>query len=101
MSSMLAMGMPAHVAFFVCILQDVDVLGDAVRLGVVVVHVGAEGNHDDGVGSGKLGGIAVFGDTAERVRGCDCHGGASSFFGIKFKLDFNCRRQWGTKGRII
>ncbi len=44
-------------------------------------------NDDDqgnGVGSGELGGIAVFGDTAERVHGCNGHGGASSFFGIKF-----------------
>ena len=56
---------------------------------------------ENGIGSGKLGGIAVFGDMAERIRGCDGHGGASSFFGIKFELDFHCRRQWGTKGRII
>ncbi len=65
--------------------------------------MGAIKNRDDenqgnGVGSGKLGGIAVFGDTAECVRGCNGHGGASSFFGIKFELDFYCRRQWGTKG---
>jgi hypothetical protein len=55
------------------------------------VHVGVEGNHVNGVGSGKLGGIAVFGHTTERVRGYDGHGGASSFFGIKFELDFHCR----------
>ncbi len=54
-------------------------------------RVGAVKNSDDdnqgnGVGSGKMGGIAVFRDMAEHVRGCDGHGGASSFFGIKFKL---------------
>ncbi len=43
------MGMPARVAFFLRILQHVDVLGDAIRLGVVVVHVGAEGDHVNGV----------------------------------------------------
>ena len=45
-----------------------------------------DANQGDGVASGKLGGIAVFGDTTERVRGCDGHGGASNFFGIKFEL---------------
>jgi hypothetical protein len=30
-------------------------------------------------------------DTAERIRGCNGHGGASSFFGIKFELDFHYR----------
>jgi hypothetical protein len=66
-------------------------------------RVGAVKNRDDdaqgdGVGSGKLGGIAVFGDTAERVCSCDGRGGVSSFFGIKFELDFHCRRRWGAKG---
>jgi hypothetical protein len=36
-------------------------------------------NQGNGIGSGKLGGIAVFGYMAERIRGCDGHGGASSF----------------------
>jgi hypothetical protein len=58
-------------------------------------------NQGNGIVSGKLGGIAVFGDTVERLRGCDGHSGASSFFGIKFELDFHCRQRWGTKGRII
>ena len=55
-------------------------------------------NQGNGIGSGDLGGIAVFGDTAERVRGCNGHGGTRSFLGIKFELDFHCQRQWGTKG---
>ncbi len=34
---------------FLRILQHADVLGDAVCLGVVVVHVSAEGDHVNGV----------------------------------------------------
>ena len=36
---------------FLGILQHGDVLGDAIRLPVVLVHVGAEGDHVDGVKS--------------------------------------------------
>jgi hypothetical protein len=38
---------PLHL--FLCILQHDDVLGNAIRLHVVLVHVGAEGDHVDGV----------------------------------------------------
>jgi hypothetical protein len=51
-------------------------------------------NDDDqsnGVGSGKLGRFAVFGDTAERVCGSDGDGGTDSLVGIKLELDFHCR----------
>ena len=48
-------------------------------------------NQCNGVGSGKLGRFAVFGDMAERVRGSDGDGGAGSLVGIKHELDFHCR----------
>ncbi len=52
----------------------------------------------DGICSGKLGGIAVFGDTAERVRGCNGNNSASSFFGIKLNLIFIAGGNGGPKG---
>ncbi len=91
-----------------CLLKkECDCVGRHGELvGFCRVRVGAvndcnDDDQGDGVGSSKLGGIAVFGDMVEHVHGCDGHGGASSFFGIKFELDFHCRRRWGTKGRII
>jgi hypothetical protein len=40
---------------FLSILQHVDVLGNAVRLDVILMHVGAEGNHVDGMKSPAVG----------------------------------------------
>ncbi len=40
---------------FLSILQHVDVLGNAVRLDVVLMHVGAEGNHVNGMKSPAVG----------------------------------------------
>ncbi len=44
---------PLHL--FLSILQHVDVLGNAVRLDVILMHVGAEGNHVDGMKSPAVG----------------------------------------------
>ena len=40
---------------FLSILQHVDTLGNAVRLDVILMHVGAEGNHVDGMNSPTVG----------------------------------------------
>jgi hypothetical protein len=58
-------------------------------------------NQHKGIGSGKVGGLGAFGDMAEFVRGYDGNGGLRGFFRIKLKLDFHCRRCWGTNERII
>ena len=47
--------MPALLAFFLRILLHDDVLGNAVRLHLVLVHVGAEGDHVDGVETPAVG----------------------------------------------
>ncbi len=47
--------MPAFFAFLLSILQHVDVLGNAVRLDVILMHVGAEGNHVNGMKSPAVG----------------------------------------------
>ncbi len=48
-SLMSAMSMPAHFSFFLSLLQHDDVLGDAIHLRIVPVHIGAEGDHVNGV----------------------------------------------------
>ncbi len=48
-SSMSAMGMPTRCAFYLCILQHHNVLGDAIHLHVILVHIGAERDHNNGV----------------------------------------------------
>ena len=40
---------------FMCILQHYDVLGDAVYLHVILVHVGAEGDHVNGADPPAIG----------------------------------------------
>jgi hypothetical protein len=53
------------------------------------------------VGSGELGRVAVFGDTAKDMRGSDGDGGAGGLASIKLELDFHCRgRWWGTASSI-
>ncbi len=44
---------PLHL--FLSILQHVDVLRNAVRLDIILMHVGAEGNHVDGMKSPAVG----------------------------------------------
>ena len=48
-------GHASPVRLFLCILQHDDILGNAVRLHVVLVHVGAEGDHVDGVQPSAVG----------------------------------------------
>jgi hypothetical protein len=42
-------GHACPLCLFLCVLQHYNVLGDAVRLQVILVHVGAEGDHVNGV----------------------------------------------------
>jgi hypothetical protein len=48
-SLMLCDGHACPLCLFLGILQHDDVLGDTIRLHVALVHVGAEGDHVDGV----------------------------------------------------
>ena len=50
------------------------------------------------VGSGELGEIGAFRDSAESVSSSDGNGGLRGFFRIKLELDFHCRGRWG--GRL-
>ena len=46
------------------------------------------------VGSGELGEIGAFRDSAESVGSGDGNGGLRGFFSIKLELDFHCRGRW-------
>ncbi len=59
-------------------------------------QAGAVENCDDDdeckwVGSGKLGELGAWRDTAESMGGRDGDGSSGSFFGVNVKFDFNSR----------
>ncbi len=52
-------------------------------------------NQHKSVGSGELGRVGVYRDTAEDVCVSDGDCGTGGFVSIKLELDFHCRGRWG------
>ncbi len=47
------------------------------------------------VGKGKLRVLGAFRKVSECIGSCNGNGGSGSLIGVKFKLDFHCRREQG------
>jgi hypothetical protein len=52
-------------------------------------------DQSDGVDKGKLRVLGAFGNSSEYIESRDGNGGSGSLIGIKFKLDFHCRKEQG------
>jgi hypothetical protein len=64
------------------------------RSQTVTVEDRDDDNQSDGVGKDKLRVLGAFGNLSECIVGSrDSDGGSGSHIGIKFKLDFRCRKQ--------
>jgi hypothetical protein len=65
------------------------------RCRTVTVEDPDDDDQGDGVGKGKLRVIGAFRNASEFVGSRDHDGGSGSLIGIKFELDFYCRREQG------
>jgi hypothetical protein len=63
------------------------------RSRMVAVEDQDDDDQSDGVGKGKLRVFGAFGNPSEYVGSRDGDGGSGSLIGIKFELDFHCRKQ--------
>jgi hypothetical protein len=65
------------------------------RCRTVAVEDWDDDDQGDGVGKGKLRVLGAFRNPSKCVGSCDGDGGSGSLIGIKFKLDFDCRKEQG------